>query len=199
MNQNKNFLKKNSKKYFFKLSEISNALTDNKIFPVSANQSEILKSEKKKLCKQLENILGNLTDFDIKVSQLRADFMNYTKTFLNHHYSRENKTDKEKYLKEKDIEIVSYSNKMNDLNQLLQKYKLDMYLLKDQKNCNNKVKNILTEVQTNFINLITIMKREINDSGIPISFVMINLYEKINKKSPQPSLSFENNLKEKKL
>lgn len=140
----------------------------------------ILSEEDKKiLCEKLDLVLSNLTDFDLKVSQLRADFMNYTKTFLSHHFTLESKEKKEEFEKNKETQLVSYSEKMNDLNQLLQKSKLKLYVIKNQEQCNkHKVKNIMEEVQTNFINLITLLKDEISESKIPLSFIMINLEKK---------------------
>jgi len=137
----------------------------------------LTENEKNAICEKLDNILSNLTDFDIRVSQLRTDFMNYTKTFLNHHVSLESPEKKEEFLIEKDKNLVEYSGKMNDLNQLLQKYKLDIYLLKDKEQCPSKLKIILNEVQTNFINLMSILKDEIKESKIPLSFIMISFQE----------------------
>lgn len=142
---------------------------------IGANLSE---EEKNKLCEKLDALLAKLTDFDIKVSQLRTDFMNYTKKFLNHHYSIDKPEKKEEMTKEKDDYLVSYSEKINDLNQLLQKYKLEIYVLKNKEQCPSKIKIILNEVQTNFLNLITIIKDEIKESKIPLSFIMINFQEK---------------------
>lgn len=119
-----------------------------------------------------------MTDFDIKVSQLRADFMNYTKKFINHHYSKEKPEIKEELTKEKHDYLVSYSEKMNDLNHLLQIHKLEIFVLKNKDQCPNKIKVILNEVQTNFLNLITIIKDEIKESKIPLSLLMINFQEK---------------------
>lgn len=122
--------------------------------------------------------MSKLTDFDIKVSQLRAEFMNYTKKFLNHHYTMDSPDKNLDIVKEKDGYLVSYSEKMNDLNQLLQKYKLEIYVLKKKDQCPKKIINMLNEVETNFLNLITIIKDEIKESKIPLSFIMINFQEK---------------------
>jgi len=103
--------------------------------------------------------------------------MKYTQKFLNNHYTKEKPEKKEDVSQEKDDYIVSYSGKMNDLNQLLQKYKLEVYVLKKKENCPSKIKSILNEVQKNFFNLITIIKEEIKESQIPLSFIMINFQE----------------------
>ena len=154
--------------------------------------------EKNKLCEKLDSILSKLTDFDIKVSNLRADFMNYSKMFLNHHYTKDNQKNNEEITKEKDDYLVSFSEKMNDLNQLLQKYKIEIYVLKNKDQCPSKIKNMLNEVQTNFLNLIAIIKDEIKESKIPLSFIMINFEEKENKgakliESNIPLKELENN------
>lgn len=104
--------------------------------------------------------------------------MNYTKTFLNHHFALEEAEKKEELLKEKDTYLVSYSEKMNDLNQLLQKYKLQLYVLKNKEKCSYKTLNMINDVQTNFISLVSLLRDEISESKIPLSFIMINLNEK---------------------
>lgn len=172
--------------------------TENSLKDKQLSEEEKLKHDK--LCAQLDLILSNLTDFDIKVSQLRTNFMNYTKAFLNSHFSLETPEKREELLKEKDDYLVSYSEKMNDLNQMLQKYKLELYVIKNKDKCENKNKNILNDVQTNFINLINLLRDEIKETKIPISFIMINLNsekEKTNNNNKN-SIEKENNSKKEK-
>ncbi len=82
---------------------------------------------------------------------------------------------REELKNEKDRFLVSYSEKMNDLNQALQKHKLELYVVKDREKCSNKNKNIMNDVQTNFINLLNLLKDELKETKINISFIMINL------------------------
>merc|ERR1711957_647896 len=64
------------------LSDVAQKLANSTKFIKGEFKKNLTAEEKKKNCKSLNDIIGNLTDFDINVSKLRTDFMTYTKQFL---------------------------------------------------------------------------------------------------------------------
>ena len=141
--------------------------------------------EKKKICKQLDDIISKLTDLDIRVSKVRSGFMTYTKQYLKTNLQMEkDPKKKEQIIKEKENSLIEYSKKMNELNSLLQQYKLELFQLKNTEECSNKSKNLINDVETSFLNLFSLLKDEIKDSKIKVSFIMINLNDMECKKNP---------------
>lgn len=138
----------------------------------NGNTTSLSDSSKMSICKKLEILLGNLTDFDISVSKLREDFMSYTKKNLN----EKNKT--EELANNKTSYLVSYSEKMNDLNHTLQKFRLEIFSYPNKEQCTNKASNRLEDVHSNFVNLVKLFNHELGESKVPVSFLMINLEEK---------------------
>jgi len=101
--------------------------------------------------------------------------MNYTKQYLKKNLQMEDPKIKEKILEEKEKSLVDYSKKMNELNSLLQQYKIELYQLKNKEECKNKSKNLIKDVETSFLSLFSLLKDELKDSKIEVSFIMINL------------------------
>merc|ERR1711957_435366 len=157
------------------LSDVTQKLANSTKFIKGEFKKNLTAEEKKKNCKSLNDIIGNSTDFDINVSKLRTDFMTYTKQFLKKSLQMEDEKNKQKILEEKETSLLNYSKKMNELNGLLQQYKLELYQLKNKEECENKSKNYIKDIETSFLSLFGLLKDEMKDSKIEVSFIMINL------------------------
>jgi len=101
--------------------------------------------------------------------------MTYNKKFLYVHYSLLSQEQIDEISREKEYKLISFFEKLNNLNQQLQKHKLEIYVLKIIEQFPNKIKNILNEIQTNFINLITLLNNEIKEAKIPLKILLIDL------------------------
>lgn len=133
--------------------------------------------EKKKICEEFDRIISNLTDFDIRVSKLRSDYLNYTKQYINVNLQTENPDNRERIKNEKEKSLFEYAEKMNELNGLLQQYKMELFQLKNMEKCPKKSKNLMNDVETSFLSLFDLMKDELKESKIEISFLNINIKE----------------------
>ena len=103
--------------------------------------------------------------------------MNYTKQFINVNLELEAPEKREKIREEKEKSLLEYSKKMNELNGLLQEYKLELFQLKNKEKCPIKSKNLINDIQTSFISLFSLMKDELKESNIEVSFMMIDMKE----------------------
>jgi hypothetical protein len=132
----------------------------------------------------LDDIIGKITDFDIKVSKLRSDFMKYTKQYLKKNLKIEDPKIKTKIFEEKEICLIDYSKKINELNSILQQYKLELFELKNKEKCQNKSKNLISGVESSFLSLFSLLKDEMKESKFDVSLIVINLNDKGKKKNP---------------
>lgn len=145
-----------------KLKHSSKILNTNTPF---SKVKEEIKNEKL-ACKTFENLASKITDFDITTSNLRSELMNSSRHTLSE--------------KEKKTHIIYYFKKINDLNGLLQQYKINLFEIKQNnsnktivKSCESKLINLLKNVEKNFFNLFSLFKDEIKDKKIGLSLIIL--------------------------
>jgi hypothetical protein len=108
--------------------------------------------------------------------------MNYSKKMLiNKNESSNLIKEKIKLIEEKKKNFIHYYKKINEINSLLQEYKLNLFEIKKEnieEECKNKSNNLIKEVETNFFNFYNLLKDEIkdkNDNTMGVNLIMINL------------------------
>jgi hypothetical protein len=109
--------------------------------------------------------------------------MKYTKQYLNKNLKLNDQNFDKKIFEEKESCLVDYSKKINQLNSILQQYKLELYELKNKEQCKNKSKNLINDVETSFLSLFSLLKNEMRDSKFDVNLIVINLNDRENKKS----------------